>query len=538
VRERGITSDADLGPLLAAPPPDVSAEVLKQLRYMLEAGGWVLVESAVADLPVDLRWLFESGAVTLEQLATLHSALGVTSLADLRAAVRRGMVRQIPRLGARIEQAIGEALGGLRGSTPRVPLGSAMAIAESFMTPLRAVPGVGHVEPVGSLRRGQDTIGDIEILAPTLSPSRAFNTLLEMPDITRCLHRGPRGLYLLTNRVQVGFRSPLPAQAGAALLHLTGSPSHFESLQRLARVRNWSLEPEGLDRGGGRPLIAATEEEIYAALELPWIPPELRNGEDEIEAAQAGTLPSLVSREAIRGDLHMHTEFSDGRDTVEAMVTACVALGYEYLAITDHSPRSAATRNLSTETVKRQSEEIVRLRERFPQITILHGCEVDILPDGRLDFSDRVLEDFDIVLASLHERDGQGPEQLMRRYQSAMRHPLVTLITHPTNRVLPHRPGYDLDYDRLFALAAETGTVLEIDGAPAHLDLDGPLARRAIAAGATVAIDSDSHRAEMLDRQMRLGLLTARRGWVEPRHVLNTNSIEQVRSRIAAKRGS
>jgi DNA polymerase (family 10) len=192
---------------------------------------------------------------------------------------------------------------------------------------------------------------------------------------------------------------------------------------------------------------------------------------------------------------------------------------------------------LSIETVKRQAEEISRLRERFPQITILHGCEVDILLDGRLDFSDRILEQFDIVLASLHERGGQGPEQLMRRYHSAMRHPLVTLITHPTNRVIPHRPGYDLDYDRLFALAAETGTVLEIDGAPAHLDLDGRLARRAVAAGVTVAIDSDSHRAETLERQMRLGILIARRGWVEPQQVLNTASIGQLRARIAAKRG-
>ena len=208
-----------------------------------------------------------------------------------------------------------------------------------------------------------------------------------------------------------------------------------------------------------------------------------------------------------------------------------VALGYEYLAITDHSPHSAASRNLSTDSVKRQAEEIARLRERFPQITILHGCEVDILLDGRLDFSDRVLERFDIVLASLHEGGGQPPEQLMRRYLAAMRHPLVTLITHPTNRLLPHRPGYDLDYDRLFAAAVETGTVVEIDGAPSHLDLDGALARRAIAAGATVAIDSDCHRAEMLDRQMRMGIMTARRGWVEPRHVLNTQ-VHRRRARL------
>jgi DNA polymerase (family 10) len=266
------------------------------------------------------------------------------------------------------------------------------------------------------------------------------------------------------------------------------------------------------------------------------IPPEIRNGEDEIALASRGALPALVAREDIRGDLHMHSVWSDGRDTIEAMVAECHALGYEYIAITDHSPHSAASRNLSLDGVKKQADEIAQVREQFPGIAILHGCEVDILPDGRLDFPDRILEQLDIVLASLHERAGHGPDQLMRRYAAAMKHPLVTLITHPSNRLVPTRPGYDLDYDQLFALAVETGTVLEIDGAPSHLDLDATLARRAIAAGVTVSIDSDCHRAEMLRRQMDLGIATARRGWVEPRHVLNTRGLADLRAAIAAKR--
>ena len=206
------------------------------------------------------------------------------------------------------------------------------------------------------------------------------------------------------------------------------------------------------------------------------------------------------------------------------------------MAITDHSPTSAATRNLTIDAVKRQAEEIDALRERYPEIAILHGCEADILSDGRLDFPDRVLERFDIVLASLHESYGQGRDQLLKRYVTALGHPLVAMITHPTNRLVPHRAGYELDYDRLFEVAAETHTIVEIDGAPSHLDLDGPMARRAIAAGADVAIDSDSHRAELLDRQMQLGILTARRGWVEPRHVVNTRPLADVRAAIARKR--
>jgi len=218
------------------------------------------------------------------------------------------------------------------------------------------------------------------------------------------------------------------------------------------------------------------------------------------------------------------------------MVEACAALGYEYMAMTDHSPHSAASRNLSIDGVKKQAEEIAGLREQYPGIAILHGCEVDILPDGRLDFPDQILETLDIVLASLHEHAGHGPNQLMQRYASAMNHPLVTIITHPTNRVVPSRPGYDLDYDRLFEMAVETGTILEIDGAPSHLDLNGALARRAVAAGATVSIDSDCHRAALLRRQMDLGIVTARRGWVEPRHVLNARSLPELRLTIASKR--
>jgi len=281
---------------------------------------------------------------------------------------------------------------------------------------------------------------------------------------------------------------------------------------------------------------AETEEEIYAALGLPPIPPEIREGGDEISRALAGTLPELVSRRDIRGDLHMHSTWSDGRDAIEAMVDACRVLGYEYMAITDHSEHSAAIRNLTADGVRRQADEIAVLRERYRDITILHGCEVDILPNGRLDFPDRILERFDIVLASLHERAGHSPDQLLRRYAAAMQHPLVTIITHPTNRVLPTRPGYDLDYDRVFEIAVETGTIVEVDGAPSHLDLDGALARRAITAGATLAVDSDCHAADKLKRQMGFGVTMARRGWVEPRHVLNTRPLDAVRAAIAAKR--
>lgn len=501
---------------------------------MYDAGGWVLLESAIADVPSDLRWLFESGAVTIDQLAALHGRLGVTTAADLASEVAAETIRTLPGFDANVEAAIAAALPTLRGSLPRIPLGRAMALLQPVIDCLAAAPAE-WVSPVGSLRRGQEMVGDIEVIAAVSDPGAAFDAVLRLPDVARLLHRGPRRLYVLIDRVQVGIRCPPCEEAGAALLNLTGTREHLKGLAAIASERGWRLTPRGLDTGAGEP-VARTEDDIYGALGLPWIPAEIREDAGEIDAAREGRLPPLVAQSHIRGDLHMHTHWSDGRDSIEAMVQAAVALGYEYVAITDHSPHSAATRNLTADGVKRQAEEIAGVRDRFPQIGVLHGCEVDILSDGRLDFRDSILERFDIVLASLHERDGQSPDQLMRRYLAAMQHPLVSLITHPTNRLIPHRPGYDLDYDRLFAAAVETETLVEIDGAPSHLDLDGALARRAVAAGVTVTIDSDCHRAEMLGRQMQLGIVTARRGWVEPRHVLNTRPLHQVRVFIAAKR--
>jgi DNA polymerase (family X) len=536
VRGHNIESDANLGDLLERPPANADADVLQRLRHIHESAAWVLMESAIADLPTDLRWLYESGAVTVRQLAALHQVLGVISASDLAAAVVDHAVRNVEGADALVEEAIASALPDLRRAVQRIPLGRAVTLVRPILERLRSTPGVAWASPGGSLRRGQDTVGDIEIVAATTNPAEAIAELLQLPGVVRSLHRSDRRLCLLLERFQVGVRLPEPSNGGAALLQATGSAAHLAALRAHASMSNWHLTKDGLRSADGTLRPSATEEEIYGALDLPFIPPEIRDGEDAILSAKSGALPTLLSRADIQGDLHMHTDFSDGRDTVEAMVRMCRGLGYEYIAITDHSPHSAASRNLSIESIARQADEIARLRELYPDIAILHGCEVDILPDGRLDFPDRILERLDIVLASLHERAGQSDEHLLRRYTAAMKHPLVTLITHPTNRLVPNRPGYDLDYTALFEMAVETRTIVEIDGSPVHLDLDGALSRRAIAAGAMMAVDSDCHRAESLELQMELGVTTARRGWVERRHVVNTRPLDEMRAVIAAKR--
>jgi DNA polymerase (family X) len=538
VDERSIATDADLGPFLESAlqaSSNVDRDVLRRLQNMYEAGAWVLRESAIADLPSDLRWLFESGAVTLDELAALHEGLGVTAAADLAAAIESEAVRRVRGLTAQTEYAVAAALLDLRAAVPRIPLGRATSIAEPILAKLKERPSVRWVTPAGSLRRGQDTVGDIEIVAAADDPAAVIDELTQLPDVSRVMHRSARRLYLLIDRVQVGMRFPVPANAGAELLHVTGSHAHLNALRSLARARGGVLTSEGY-RAGAESIVAAHEDEIYAALGLPFIPPEIRHGDQEVEAARTGALPTLISQADIRGDLHMHSTWSDGHDSIELMALRCRDLGYEYCAITDHSPHSAASRNLSVDDVKRQADEIAGVRERVPEVTILHGCEVDILPDGRLDLPDRVLERLDLVLASLHEGGGHGPEQLLRRYAAAMRHPLVNLITHPTNRILLHRSGYDLDYERVFETARETDTILEVDGAPAHLDMDGSLARRAMAAGVAIAVDSDAHRAELLERQMRLGITTARRAWIESRHVVNTRPLAEIRDIVARKR--
>ena len=405
----------------------------------------------------------------------------------------------------------------------RIPLGRAWDLLDTLTSALTALcPALESLTPAGDARRYEPLVSALVLVGSSTDPAAALDAAGTLAGVTELRRRTARGATLVYHDTEVELRIAPRDEFGSVLFTATGSAAHVEAVTRRR----------------GRPALCAREADVYAHAGLPWIAPELRQATGEIEAAAAGTLPVLVSRPDIRGDLHMHSTWSDGRDSLEYMLAMCATLGYEYVAITDHSEGAAALRTVRADDLARQREELDGLRQRYPAMTVLHGIEVDILEDGRLDFPDRLLEPLDLVLASLHERFNQSGRELTRRCIRAIRHPLVNVITHPANQLVGRREGYDMDFDAIYAAAAETGTALEIDGAPSHLDLDGEHARAAVAAGVTVTIDSDCHRALSLERQMQLGIGTARRGWVEARHVLNTRSIDQVRAFVAVKRAS
>ncbi len=512
-----VVSGAGRGPLGALPHLDPDAQA--RLRELLAGGAEAALVAARSGVPLLVRQLLEQAALSTSEAMQLVRRVGVATLPDLEAALDDGRIAQAGVGG--LEQRLREAAILLAREARPIPLGRASDVLEGVAAAIaRASPSVDLLTPAGGVRRFESLVGALVLVGRAPDPAAAIDALVLMPGVDALLHRTGRRAIIQTQQAEVDVRIAAPDEYGTVLFSATGSQAHL----RAVHLRR------------GRPPLAPREETVYAHAGLRPVPPELREGTGEIEAAAAGRLPDLVQREHIRGDLHMHTTRSDGADTLAAMAAAGAALGYEYIAITDHSERAAAGRTLSRADLTRQRDEIEAVREQYPRMRILHGIEVDIMPDGRLDFEDAVLEPLDLVLASLHDPANQDARTLTRRCLRAIRHPLVNVITHPANRLVGRRPGYALDFEAVYEAAAETGTALEVDGAPSHLDLDGEQARQAIAAGVTLTIDSDCHRAAALGRQMALGIGTARRGWVEPRHVLNTRPLAEIVAFVAAKR--
>jgi DNA polymerase (family 10) len=436
---------------------------------------------------------------------------GILTIPDLELAILDGR----PSVADPILRQAAAALANERGTS----LGHAWEVLDALIEELiDCVPQLDALEASGDTRRYEPLPRQLVAVGRAHDPSAAATDVAALPIFTDILYRSGRRLIVDYDGLEIDVRFASSDEVGTLLFTTTGPPAHVAHVHR---------------RRG--PRFAATEADVYGQAGMAYLPPEVRGtpGADDLR-----TFPSLVTREDIRGDLHMHSTYSDGRDSLREMIETCCAIGYEYVAITDHSEHSDAPHTLTPKTIEQQRDEIARLREAFPRIAILHGIEADILEDGRIDCPDAIMETLDIVLASLHKGAGHDGRRLTSRCLKAIRHPLVSVITHPQNQIVGRRTGYDLDFSAIYDAAVETGTALEIDGAPAHLDLDGQHARDAITRGVTVVVDSDCHRAAWLPRQMQLGLGTARRGWVEPRHVLNTRSLAEVKAFIARKRGA
>jgi DNA polymerase (family 10) len=477
--------------------------------------------AAEARLPRDLAGLARSAAFDLAALAgtRIHVA------ADLLGAFHDRPAAELDAV-----------LAAMRADQTRVALGRALAAADALIDVVGRVQPTLTLHVAGGLRRFEVTVGDILLLATGERAEAAVEAWADSLQSGAVRARSTGAATFAWEGEEVTIRAVAGEALGAALIHYTGSRAHVAQLAARAAARGVRLTPAGLTGADGRSIPTSTEADLYAALELPWIPPERRHGLDEIALAERGALGTPLALADIQGDLHTHTHWSDGRDTTETVIRSARLLGYRYVAITDHSPSSKASRSLTIAGLADQGREIATLRERYPDITILHGCEVDILEDGGLDLPEALMEGLDIVLASLHDSFGQPPERLLDRYLGAMAHPLISVITHPANRAPGRTSGYALDWERFFAAAHDSGTAVEVDGAPGHLDLDGHLARQAVERSATLVVDSDGHFAERLGRQMRMGVGMAARGGVEARHVLNTRDVDGVRSFVAAKR--
>jgi DNA polymerase (family 10) len=514
--------------------PGIGEALEKKLNELLGTGRLGYYEELQEEIPVGVISLLGIPEVGPRTARLLWENLGALSVADVERAASAGKLRDLPGLGVRSEQRILEGIQSLYRRSTRLPLGVAWPIAQELAQALRRQLTVQTVEPVGSLRRMKDTIGDIDLLAACDQPERATAAFVKLPQVAEVLSHGPsRASVRLHNGLQVDLRALGPERYGSLLQYFTGSKDHNVTLRALAQKQGLSLSEYGFKRGEEE-ILCRTEEEVYGALGLPWIPPELREDRGEVQAAQAGTLPKLVQQKDIRGDLHAHTDWSDAAATLQEMATAARKLGYEYLVISDHTHSLGVANGLDVTRLREQRAEIERLNAGFSEFRLLQGAEVEIHADGSLDFSDNVLAELDVVIASVHSALRQDKETITNRVVRAMRNPHVDVLGHPSGRLLGQREATHVDLDRLLQVAAETGTILEVNATPNRLDLDDVHIRQAVGLGIGLAINSDAHSTGGLGA-MVYGVAAARRGWAEARHIVNTFPLPKLRRRLAHK---
>ncbi|HSV82101.1 MAG TPA: DNA polymerase/3'-5' exonuclease PolX [Ramlibacter sp.] len=516
--------------------PGIGRDLAGKIAEIVATGSCAQMESLRREAPHGLTELLQIPGLGPRRVQALHATLGVASLADLRAAAEQERIRTVRGFSAAAETRILDAVLARLQRDRRVPLATASLVADALLSELQAVPGVHQAVPAGSLRRCRDTVGDLDLLVTTDAGSPVMDRFVAGSGVKRVLAQGStRASVVLRNGLQVDLRSVPPASFGAAWLYFTGSKPHNIALRKLAQDAGLKLNEYGLYRGNKR-VAGATEASVYQALGLPWIDPELREDRGELDAARAGRLPRLVQIGDLRGDLHVHTNASDGHDGLRAMAEAAAARGLSYVAVTDHSKRLAMAHGLDAGRLAEQMDAIDKLNAGLRGITVLKGIEVDILPDGKLDLPNRVLGRLDLVVGAVHAAFDLPPTRQTDRLLRAMDHPHFSILAHPAGRLLGERDACRFDFERVLRHARERGCFLELNAQPTRLDLDDHACRMARDAGMLVSIASDAHSVlELAD--LRWGVGQARRGWLEPGNVLNTRTLEQLRPLLAATMG-
>jgi DNA polymerase (family 10) len=475
-----------------------------------------------AQVPDGLLDMLRINGVGPRTVKQLYEELRIDSMDALRVAAADGALRGLKGLSSRTEENILAGIARLEQTSGRLLLHEADALVAELMERLRDVRGVVQLEPAGSLRRRRATIGDLDLLAATGDPRRLIAALDKLTGVDRVLSAGiDKSSIELVAGPRVDLMVCEPKAWGTHLVHFTGSKDHNVALRGRALDRGLSLSEKGFkEMESGRLLTAAGEEEVYQRLDLAWVPPELREDAGEIRAAEDGTLPQLVTADQVRGDTHVHSDWTDGVDSIETMARAARQRGLAWMVLTDHSPSLGVTRGLTPERIAEQGALLDRLNAELAPFRILHGTEMEIRADGTLDYPDELLAALDVVVASVHTARGQSSEQLTRRTLAAIENPHVDVVAHPTGRIVNRRDPVALDWPRVFAAAARTGTLLEINGSP-RLDLDDALARAAGAAGVRLTVASDAHRTEELD-QLGYAVSMARRAWLTAEQVAGT----------------